>query len=156
MNLAATATKIETALTKAGEWLQPVLLLLVRVYWGWQFTLTGWSKLLHLGRTESYFESLGLPLPIASAIAAGLAECVGGLLLFAGLQARITSAVLVVVMAVAYLTAERMALAGLIGIWGGPEDFVRSGPFLYLLTALLVLAFGPGKLSLDALVRKKA
>ena len=155
MNLSSSATTVENVLTKAGVWLQPLLLLAMRLYWGWQFTVTGWSKIAHLTRTAGYFESLGIPLPMVSATAAGLVECVGGLLLLLGLFSRMASAALMVVMVVAYLTAERMALAGLLGIWGGPEDFVRAGPFLYLLTALIVLAFGPGKLSLDTVIRKK-
>lgn len=132
--------------------MQAPLLLVMRLWWGWSFMQTGWGKLTNLGRTTGFFESLGLPAPMANAIAAGSVELVGGTLLLLGLYARFASVPLIFTMAVAYVTADREALQA---ITSDPDKFTSASPFLFLLTALLVLAFGPGKLSLDAWLRKK-
>jgi putative oxidoreductase len=53
-------------------------------------------------------------------------------------------------MAVAYLTADLEAVTG---IFSDPDKFVKADPFPYLISALIVLAFGPGKFSIDALIK---
>ena len=138
-------------LDTAADFLQSPLLLGIRLYWGWQFTQTGWGKLMHLDRTAGYFESLGIPLPKVNAIMAGGTECAGGLLLALGLFARPAAVPLIFTMLVAYWTADREALNA---IGSDPDKFVTAAPFLFLLASLIVLVFGPGKLSLDALLGK--
>lgn len=128
------------------------LLLAIRCYWGWQFFGTGKGKLLHLSRTADYFKDLSIPFPTANALLAGATECVGGLLLIAGLASRLTAIPLIVTMIVAYLTADLEAVKG---IFADPDSFVTATPFLFLFAALLILVFGPGAISLDHwLVRK--
>jgi len=56
-------------------------------------------------------------------------------------------------MLVAYATADKEAL---LAITSDPDQFLGAAPFLFLLASLLVLAFGPGKLSLDHLLARKA
>ena len=132
--------------------LQSPFLLVIRLYWGWQFAQTGWGKLMHLDKTAEYFASLGLPLPKLNALAAGSTECFGGALLALGLFARPVSVPLIFTMGVAYATAESEALHA---IFSDPDKFFRADPFLFLFASLIVLAFGAGKLSLDALFCKK-
>lgn len=138
---------------KGADYLQAPLLLVVRVYWGWQFAQTGWGKLMNLDRTAGYFESLGIPLPKVNAIMAGGTECLGGALLVAGLFSRVASVPLIATMLVAYATADREALMAIVS---DPEKFTSAAPFLFLLAAVIVLAFGPGAFSLDRLLTKKA
>ena len=138
--------------TVAG-FLQSPLLLVIRLYWGWSFAQTGWGKLTHLDRTAGFFESLNIPAPKLNAILAGGTECLGGLLLALGLFARPATIPLIFCMLVAYYTADREAL---LAIGSDPDKFVTAAPFLFLLAAFIVLAFGPGKLSIDALLGKKA
>lgn len=126
--------------------LQSPLLLILRLYWGWSFAQTGWGKLMNLDRTAGFFGDLGIPLPKLNAIVAGATECFGGLLLAAGLFSRLVSVPLAFTMAVAYGTAHREELQA---IFSNPDQFTEAAPFLFLLVALIVLAFGPGKLSLD-------
>lgn len=140
-------------LDAAAVFLQSPLLLGIRLYWGWQFAQTGWGKLMNLDRTVGFFDSLGLPWPKVNAVLAGGTECVGGLLLALGLFARPASVPLIFTMLVAYWTADRDALNV---IFTDPDQFVSAAPFLFLLASLVVLAFGPGKLSLDALLRKSS
>lgn len=132
--------------------LQSPLLLLIRLYWGWSFAQTGWGKLMNLDRTANFFADLNIPLPKLNALMAGGTECLGGLLLLVGLFSRLSSAALAGVMLVAYATADREAL---MGIFNDTEKFTSAAPFLFLFAVLVVLAFGPGKFSLDHFWLKK-
>ena len=86
-----------------------------------------------------------------NAVMAGGTECVGGALLALGLFARPASVPLIFCMGVAYATADRDAL---FAIRSDPDKFVTAAPFLFLLASVVVLAFGPGKLALDALFKR--
>lgn len=152
MKLPAALTKIDALLATLASALQSPLLLAVRLFWGWQFAQTGWGKLMNLERTTSFFESLHLPLPRLNAIAAGSVECGGGLLLLLGLGTRLVSPALIFTMVVAYATADNEALRA---IFTDPDKFTGAAPFLFLAASVAVFAFGPGKLSLDALLLKK-
>jgi len=126
-------------------------LLLLRLYWGWQFFQTGKGKLMHLDRTADFFVSLNIPFPKLNALMAGSTECFGGLLLLLGLGSRLITVPLAFTMVIAYLTADRDKVTGL---FQNPDAFVSAAPFLFLLVSLIVLVFGPGKFSLDELIRR--
>lgn len=136
-------------LVRGLDRMQPVLLFALRLYWGYQFFITGRGKLLNIERTAAFFESIDIPLPLVNAYAAGITECLGGLLLLIGLGSRLAVIPLVVTMLVAYATAHRQELMSL---FSNPDAFVTAPPFLFLLVSLIVFVFGPGRLSLDALV----
>lgn len=142
-------SKIHALLAKAGHFLQSPLLLLIRVYWGWQFIGTGWGKLHKLGDVTKYFASLNIPAPHLNAILAASTETICGLLLILGLFSRFASLALIAVMCVAYSTAEREALNAL---FSDTDKFFGAAPFLFLYASVLVFAFGPGKIALDALI----
>jgi putative oxidoreductase len=67
------------------------------------------------------------------------------------LASRPLSLMVAISMCVAYLTADFEAVATMIS---DPDKFVKADPFPYLITALIVLAFGPGLLSVDALLKR--
>lgn len=152
MKLPAPILKIDALLATVAGWLQAPLLLVIRVCWGWQFVQTGWGKLMHLDRTTNFFESLHLPAPRLNAMAAGSVECFGGALLLLGLFTRFVSPALIFTMLVAYVTADNEALHA---IFSDPDKFTSAAPFLFLAASVIVFVFGPGKLSLDALLLKK-
>ena len=131
--------------------LQSPLLLAMRLYWGWQFFQTGKGKLMNLDRTTGFFESLHIPMPHLNAVVAGSTECFGGLLLLLGLGSRVLTIPLIFTMCIAYATAETEALHS---IFSDPDKFVSAAPFEFMLTAIIVLVFGPGKFSLDWLIAK--
>jgi putative oxidoreductase len=54
-------------------------------------------------------------------------------------------------MCVALWTADREAVNQ---IFSNPDKFLGTDPFLFLYAAVLVFAFGPGKISVDALIFK--
>lgn len=152
MKLASACNSLESFLIKLGTWLQSPLLFVIRLYWGWSFVQTGWGKFMNLERTTNFFASLNLPFPKANAILAAATECGGGVLLLLGLFTRFISPVLMFLLLVAYYTADREALFSIIR---DTDKFTEAAPFLFLFATLIVFAFGPGKISLDALVRKK-
>ena len=133
-------------LAKIATVLQCPLLFALRLYCGWQFVQTGFGKLTHLSNTAEFFASLNIPLPGLNAAMAGATECVGGALLLIGLISRLAALPLIVTMIVAYLTAEIDTVKA---IFSDPDKFIAATPFLFLLTSLLVLAFGPGCISVD-------
>ena len=132
--------------------LQSLLLLVIRLYWGWEFFLTGKGKLMDLQKPTEFFQSLGIPLPHVQAMLAGAIECFGGLLLLAGLCSRLISIPLTILLTVAYLTAD---LDKVKLIFSDPDKFLTADEFLFLFAVVLVLAFGPGKFSIDWLIKRK-
>jgi putative oxidoreductase len=138
-------------LVVAANYLQAPLLFAVRVYFFWQLFLAGKGKLLNIERTAEFFESLKIPLPVLNAYLASAIECFGGLLLVVGLCSRLVAIPVAFTMIVAYVTADFEALTS---IFSDPDKFVAAAPFPFLLAALLILAFGPGALSIDALIKR--
>lgn len=130
---------------------QSPLLLLIRLFWGWQFAVTGWGKLHHLDRVAEFFTSLGLPAPAQTALLVALIELVGGILLALGLGSRIVALILFVNMTVAYWTADREAFTAILS---APDKFYGADPFTFWFAALLILIFGAGLLSVDQLLTK--
>ena len=136
----------------AASYLQSPLLLAVRLYWGWQFAVTGWGKLHNLAKITAFFASLNIPFPAVNAhFCAGL-EFVGGLLLILGLGTRLVGLLLVANMFVAYWTADHEAL---LAIFSDPGKFYAADPYTFLFASLMVLIFGAGLFSLDRLLAKR-
>jgi putative oxidoreductase len=138
-------------LIRGASYLQSPVLLALRLYWGWQFFMTGKGKLEHLDKITEFFKSLRIPFPHFSACVAGGTECFGGLLLLAGLGARLVSLPLIFITIVAYATAEVDSLKQ---IFSDPDKFVTATPFLFMLACIIVLVFGPGVFSLDWIIEK--
>src|ERR1700760_3792464 len=129
-----------------GVVLTSVFLLLLRLYFFWQLFLTGKGKLLNIGKVSEFFASLGIPLPTLNAYLIGSLECFGSLLLIVGLMSRPLSLLIVSSMVVAYFTADFEAISNM---FSDPDKFVKADPFPFLVTAVIVLLFGPGKFSVD-------
>ena len=131
--------------------LRSLFLLLVRVYWGWQFAQTGWGKLHNLPHVIEFFTSLGIPAPAVNAYFVSALELVGGILLALGLGSRLIATPLTIDMLVAYATADRQAL---LSIFSDPGKFYGADPFTFLMASLIILIFGSGSLSLDSLIKR--
>ena len=144
--------RVDSAFELLGGWLQPLFLLAFRVTWGWQLAQAGLGKLQNHERTVSFFTGLGIPLPEMNAWFVGGAELIGGAFLLLGVLSRPTALMVTVNMLVAYLSVEEDR-AALVGVFSNVEAFTAAAPFFFLLTALLILSFGPGKLSVDALIK---
>lgn len=130
--------------------LQSPFLAIVRVYWGWQIAQNGWGKLHNLANVTQFFASLGLPAPGPTATFVATFEFVGGILLAVGFLSRIAALGLVIDMTTAYIVADRAAF---LSFFSDPNKFAAADPFVFFFVGLLILIFGPGKISIDALQR---
>jgi len=127
--------------------------LLTRVTLGYAFFLTGRGKLANLDQFSGFLNELGVPFAAAQApFVAGL-EFVGGICLVLGLLTRLMGAGLAGTMVVALLTADKETF---LNAWlptgdVGPLDVA---PWVFLLLLTWLVLYGPGRLSLDALLGK--
>src|SRR5579875_3118327 len=137
---------------RAFSSLQSPLLLLVRLYWGWQFAQSGWGRLHHIAQATQFFSSLHIPFPGANVVFVSSLEFVGGILLILGLASRFISLLLACDMIVAYFTSDMEALHS---IFSDPGKFYNADPYTFLFASLLILIFGPGRFALDWLLRQR-
>ncbi|MGP2492309.1 DoxX family protein [Mesorhizobium sp. PUT5] len=121
----------------------PVVVLAGRVLLSILFIIAGFGKLTSLAGTAGFFGSIGLPLPMVTAIVVGLVELLGGLAVLFGFKTRIAAIVLAV------FTLAATAVAHL--------DFSQAGNALMLqknlaITGgfLLLAVLGAGRLSIDS------
>jgi putative oxidoreductase len=114
--------------------------------------MIGDVKLHDVAKVSNRFAHLGIPLPAASAVFISVLEFAGGLLFALGLGSRLIALLFVGDLTVAYITVDRKAIDT---IFSDPHNFYRAAPYTYLVAALIVLIFGPGKFSLDALLTKR-
>lgn len=133
-------------------WVQAPLLLLIRLFWGGNFALAGIGKFSNIDKVVGYFTSLGIIFPTFSAYLTAAVETIGGLFLVLGLASRWAAIPLMVVMLVAYGTAD---MADVRIIFSDPQKFTHSDPFNFLFACLIIFAFGAGRFSLDRWLTKK-
>jgi putative oxidoreductase len=138
-------------LVTVANLLQSPLLLALRLYFFWQLFQTGQGKLSNITKFIHFFRDLHIPAPTVNAYFVSSLECFGGLLLMVGLASRPLALMVTISMCVAYLTTEQEAL---MTFFSDSDKFVKADPFPYLLTALIVLVFGPGLFSIDALLKR--
>ena len=132
--------------------LQFLMLLAVRLYWGFQFAQTGWGKLHNLAKITGFFASLNIPFPGFTAPFVSTLEFVGGILLMLGLFSRPIALLLACNMFVAYWTADREALSA---IFSDPGKFYVADPYTFLFASVMVLIFGSGLFAVDTLVARR-
>jgi putative oxidoreductase len=132
---------------KAAASLQSPFLLVVRLYWGWQFIVTGWAHLHGIPGFIQFFIKLGIPLPTANAYFVAGLEFVGGMLLILGLGTRLIGLLLAGDMLVAFLTSDRAALATAFS--SDPSNFYAAAPYTFLFASIIALILGAGYFSLD-------
>jgi len=131
--------------------LQSPLLLIIRLYWGWQMFVSGRAHLSDVPAMVHRFKDWGVPFPTVNVYISGLTECVCGLLLLIGFASRLITIPLIINFCVAYLTASHKVL---VNIFNDPDSFVSDAAFLFLLAAVIVFVFGPGLFSVDAILKR--
>ncbi len=144
--------KLYTVYVRCANSLQSLFLLAIRLYWGWQFFQTGWGKFHRLPQVVQFFTSLGIPMPAFNAYFVSGLEVVGGILLAIGLGGRIIALPLAFDMVIAYVTADHEALGS---IFSDPGKFYNADPFTFLMASLIVLIFGSGLYSVDAVIARR-
>lgn len=136
-----------------GGNLQSLFLLYMRVTWGHQLIIFGWEKLHSIEKTAGFFASLHISNPYFSAYLTGWVELLGGICLIVGLASRVASIPLIIIMLMALSTAHAPEISGFRFLFE-PLSLVRQAPYPFLITALLVFIFGPGRISLDAWLKR--
>jgi len=112
------------------------------------FLFYGIQKFTGLDGTAGYIASVGLPMPTLLALGSGTVEVLGSLLLIVGWQARWAA------LALAAFTLVASVLFH--AFWAVPADQQMVPQLLFMKNIaaigglLMVYAFGPGSLSLDA------
>lgn len=126
------------------RWLPPIV---SRLTIGLVFVQTGWGKFHNIQKVVGFFTELGIPAPELQARLAATAELVCGALILIGLFTRVATLPLIVTMTVAILTAKRGDIHELTDLLGMEE-------YLIIVVLLWLGAYGPGALSLDALLAR--
>jgi putative oxidoreductase len=137
----ARTTAIRDALQRSA-WIPT---LLVRLFVGYFFFVTGLAKVQSLEAMAARFGEWGIPYPAFSAALSGSTELVGGALITLGLLTRLASIPLALNMVVAIATVNIRRVSGL-------DDFVELSEPLYALVFLWLVFAGPGRVSLDAVL----
>ncbi len=154
----ATPLKAHAAYVRYASDLQSAVLLLMRLSLGYVLALSGFRHLTHVDKTVEAFTSWGVPFPTFSVYISGITELAGGSLLILGLATRLISLPLVFNFIVAIVAASRGDIAKAAhtdGLLSGWETIVGDTAFPFLLLALVTLAFGPGKASIDYLLGRR-
>ena len=131
-------------LVNRQEWIAQ---LLVRLFVGYFFVETGWSKLHNLDGFAQRFAGWGIPNPHFNAALSAYSEFIGGVLIVFGIATRLASIPMIINMVVAILAVNLKRVSSL-------DDFVELDEPLYALTFLWLLLSGPGWVSVDYLARR--
>jgi putative oxidoreductase len=127
--------------------LESAALLIARLTLGVLFASSGWGKVHDLDKMTAYFGELHIPAPGFSAALSSWSELTCGALLAVGLASRLAAIPLVVTMTVALLTARLGDIHDL------PDLFAQI-EWTYIALLVVIVVFGPGKASLDAILNR--
>lgn len=134
--------------------LSPLAILLARLGVGLMFAISGWHKLRDPERHRKMVETMGrasIPCPwLAGPLVSGVELAAGSLLIVGLLTAPAALALLIItIVAIATVTVEEVD--------GQPgsrwvENFLYLPEVLYVIVLALLIAIGPGTLSIDWLI----
>jgi len=142
----------------------PAVTILLRLMAGGVFLSEGILKFVYTNQGVGRFTKIGIPFPAMTATGIGMLEIVGGLLLIAGLGTRLLSLMFIGEMIVAILTTKISLYLGTsplplppappqVGFWAVMHE-TRSD-YAQLLTCGFLMIAGPGRWSIDWLLRSK-
>jgi len=142
-----------TWVIKTGSNLQSLLLFYMRLVWGHQFFVIGLAKLKDINKVIEAFNAINIPGPGFHAYLVASLEMVCGFLILIGLASRLAAVPLAIIMFVALATAHAPNLSDF-QFLTQPLLLVKEAPYPFLLMSLMVLAFGPGRISVDAWIKR--
>jgi len=153
MEFRATVQRVNSLVESASRRFGSIAPLATRIVIGLAFFQAGLGKWRHMPNIVQFFDSLGIPLPAFNAYLVASMELVGGLALILGLFTRFFAAGLTTTMVVALLTADT---ADFLASWSASSEIAPTDvtAFTFLLFLVWLVAYGAGKLSLDALLRR--
>jgi putative oxidoreductase len=124
---------------------------MLRLSWGWEMLESGYGHLTHIQDTTNFFISLHIPFPKANVIISASIELIGGALMMLGLAARLISIPLLFNFFVAIVTASHDNVVHI--FTQDISKIVDDTAYPFLMTSLIILAFGPGLFSIDGVLR---
>jgi putative oxidoreductase len=136
--------------------LRSPLLLLIRIYIGYQCINSGYAHITHFQNTVDAFKSWDVPIPEFNVAMSAITEMIGGALLLIGLAARLISIPLIGNFLVAFFAvnlSDPHYRELLHNFWNNQDVLLKDDAFPFLMTAILILIFGPGCLSIDGLIK---
>ncbi len=145
-------TALQARLGHLLDYVQPLLLLGTRLWVSWVFLKSGWLKLTTWDSTLALFQyEYQVPLlpPAVAAVAATIGELLFPLLLVLGLFSRVGALGLFAVNLMAVVSYWHV-----LGSEGSEAGLLQHQLWGYMLAILV--AFGGGALSLDALLQRRA
>lgn len=153
MDFRDTINRINRLTLQVTNKLGSIAPLATRIVIGLAFYQAGSGKFRHFENVIGFFQGIGIPFPAFNAGLVASMETVGGIMLILGLFTRFFASGLSITMVVALLTADK---SDFLASWGSaaessPTDITA---FVFLLFLLWLIAYGAGKLSLDALLRR--
>ncbi len=104
--------------------------------------------------TIDFFTRIGIPHADVYAPFVSRLEMGCGLLLILGLASRVASLPLIAIMIVSIQAIENPSAAHSQLLFE-PNFLTNLSPSPFLFTALLVLIFGPGRISIDAIIKRR-
>jgi len=131
---------------------QSGLLLLIRLYIGYQCAVAGYGHFTHFHRTVNFFASINIPAPALNVAVSVMTELLGGLLLLLGGASRLVALVLTgnfIVAILAPALSNSDSHEQILHFWNHQDVILTDTAFPFLVTAVLVLIFGPGWYSID-------
>ncbi|HSX11780.1 MAG TPA: DoxX family protein [Chlamydiales bacterium] len=140
-------------IVKVGSNLQSLLLLYLRITWGHQLFMTGIADLKNIDPLIAALRNFSFPAPVFHAHEFAIVETVGGILLFFGLMSRLAAIPTFLVMLGILTTMHGAPLSDLRFVTD-PLILTIQRPYPFMLTALIVFIFGPGRISIDALIKR--
>jgi putative oxidoreductase len=138
-------------------YLTSLLLLVVRWNWGTLLMKAGADKMAAPDRFVAFFEGLAIPFPTASVHLVSHVEYYLGALLVIGFASRLSAIPLLITMITAMGTAHYSAIQqsfpAINPMTWSIAPIAGESAFSYILMLLFILILGPGKFSVDGLIK---
>jgi putative oxidoreductase len=118
--------------------------------------VSGYEHITHFHNTVDAFKSWKIPAPEVNVALSALTEIIGGGLLLVGFCSRLAGLVLAGNFLVAFLAvnlSDPKYHEMLRHFWDSQDVLLKDDAFPFLVTAIIVLIFGPGLLSVDGIIK---
>jgi putative oxidoreductase len=135
------------AIASKLEFTKDIPLLFMRLVLAYGFWGPAMMKWKNMDGIIDWFSGMGMPFPTVNAYLSASTEVAGSVLLLIGLGTRLISIPLMIVMLVAIFTVHISH-----GFEAGANGF--EIPLYYLIMLFTLLVYGPGRYSLEGLLRK--
>jgi len=141
-------TKVCKLVSQTSEKMQDLPLLFLRLVLAYGFWGPATMKWQDINGIGEWFASMNIPFPLLNAYMAAGTEMAGVFLLLFGFGTRLISIPLMITMVVAIVTVHFQN-----GFEAGSNGY--EIPLYYLLMLFTLTIYGPGKLSVDYIIKKK-